>query len=69
VRCTAAEHGALLARDIRRGSIGGARNHAISRQKGVTISLGAGGKLDAMYWSGSTSNTTQVLFDVTGYFS
>ena len=39
------------------------------RANGVTVSLGAGGKLDAMYWTGSTSNTTQVLFDVTGYFS
>jgi hypothetical protein len=40
-----------------------------TRANGMTVSLGAGGKLDAMYWSGSTSNTTQVLFDVTGYFS
>jgi hypothetical protein len=40
-----------------------------TRANGVTVALGDGGKLDAMYWSGSTSNTTQVLFDVTGYFS
>ncbi len=36
---------------------------------GITVPLGAGGKLDAMYWSSSTSATVNVLFDVTGYFS
>ncbi len=39
------------------------------RANGVTVSLGAGGKLDAMYWTGNAANTTQLLFDVTGYFS
>jgi hypothetical protein len=39
------------------------------RANGVTVSLGAGGKLDAMYWTGNTANTTQLLFDVTGYFN
>jgi len=29
----------------------------------------AGGKLDFMYWTGSTSDTVNIIFDVTGYFS
>jgi hypothetical protein len=40
-----------------------------TRANGVTVSLGSGGKLDAMYWTANAANTTQVLFDVTGYFS
>ena len=40
-----------------------------NRANGVTVQLAAGGNLDFMYWSGSTSATAQVLFDVTGYFS
>ncbi len=39
------------------------------RANGVTVALGAGGKLDAMYWSSSTADTVQVIFDVTGYFN
>jgi hypothetical protein len=39
------------------------------RANGITVPLGAGGKLDAMYWAGSTSDTVNVLFDVTGYFA
>jgi hypothetical protein len=40
-----------------------------TRANGITVPLGAGGKLDAMYWSASTSNTIGIIFDVTGYFS
>ena len=40
-----------------------------SRANGVTLPLAAGGKLDFMYWSSSTADTAQVIFDVTGYFS
>jgi hypothetical protein len=40
-----------------------------TRANGITVPLGAGGKLDAMYWSASTSDTVSILFDVTGYFS
>ena len=39
------------------------------RANGITVALGAGGKLDAMYWSASTADTVQVIFDVTGYFN
>jgi hypothetical protein len=39
------------------------------RANGVTVALASGGKLDFMYWSGSTANTINILFDVTGYFS
>jgi hypothetical protein len=39
------------------------------RANGVTVALGAGGKLDAMYWSASASDVVNVIFDVTGYFS
>ena len=39
------------------------------RANGVTVALGAGGKLDAMYWSSSTTATIEVIFDVTGYFN
>jgi hypothetical protein len=38
------------------------------RANGITVPLGADGKLDAMYWAGSTTDTVNVLFDVTGYF-
>ena len=34
----------------------------------MTVPLGAGGTLDAMYWSASTADTVNLLFDVTGYF-
>ena len=40
-----------------------------TRANGITVPLGAGGKLDAMYWSASTADTVNVIFDVTGYFS
>ena len=39
------------------------------RANGITVALGAGGKLDVMYWSASTADTVQVIFDVTGYFN
>jgi putative cell wall-binding protein len=38
------------------------------RANGLTVSLGAGGRLDAMYSAGDTSSTVNVIFDVTGYF-
>jgi hypothetical protein len=38
------------------------------RANGVTVALGAGGKLDAMYWSSGTASTVDIMFDVTGYF-
>jgi hypothetical protein len=40
-----------------------------TRANGITVPLAPGGKLDAMYWSASTSDTVNVIFDVTGYFS
>ena len=39
------------------------------RANGITVSLAAGGTLDAMYWSSSASDTVNVIFDVTGYFN
>jgi hypothetical protein len=39
-----------------------------NRANGVTVALGAGGTLSATYIASSLSRTTQVLFDVTGYF-
>jgi hypothetical protein len=39
-----------------------------NRANGVTVALGAGGKLSATFVSTSTSATAQVIFDVTGYF-
>jgi hypothetical protein len=38
-----------------------------TRANGVTVALHSGGTLDAMYWSNST-DTVNLLFDVTGYF-
>ena len=38
------------------------------RANGVTVPLASGGKLDFMYWVSSAGPTTNVLFDVTGYF-
>jgi hypothetical protein len=32
------------------------------------VPLAAGGKLDAMYWTASSADTVNVIFDVTGYF-
>src|ERR1019366_3019001 len=40
-----------------------------NRANGVTVALGAGGTLSATYIASSLSRTTQVLFDVTGYFT
>ena len=40
-----------------------------TRANGVTVPLAAGGNLDFMYWTASTADTVQVIFDVTGYFS
>jgi hypothetical protein len=39
-----------------------------TRANGVTVPLAAGGNLDFMYWSSSSADTVQILFDVTGYF-
>ena len=39
------------------------------RANGITVPLAPGGKLDFMYWSSSTSDTVNVIFDVTVYFS
>jgi hypothetical protein len=40
-----------------------------TRANGITVPLASGGKLDLMYWSSRTADTTNVIFDVTGYFS
>ena len=40
-----------------------------TRANGITVALGPGGKLDAMYWSGGTTATANIVFDVTGYFA
>ena len=40
-----------------------------TRANGVTVPLNTGGTLDAMYWTASTADTVDVIFDVTGYFS
>jgi len=34
----------------------------------MTVPLGPGGTLDAMYWTTSTADTIDLIFDVTGYF-
>jgi hypothetical protein len=40
-----------------------------TRANGLTVSLAAGGTLDAMAWSANAADTVNVIFDVTGYFS
>jgi hypothetical protein len=40
-----------------------------TRANGVTVALGTGGKLDAMYWSSTATDTVNIIFDVTGYFA
>lgn len=40
-----------------------------TRANAITVPLHAGGSLDAMYWTSSTTDTVNILFDVTGYFS
>jgi hypothetical protein len=40
-----------------------------TRANAVTVPLADGGKLDFMYWSTNTSDTVDILFDVTGYFA
>jgi len=40
-----------------------------ARANGVTVALGAAGTLSATYVAGTLSPHTQVLFDVTGYFT
>ena len=40
-----------------------------TRANGVTVPLASGGKLDFMYWTSYTSDTVQIIFDVTGYFA
>ena len=39
-----------------------------TRANGITVPLAPGGKLDAMYWGSKTTDTVNVIFDVTGYF-
>ena len=39
-----------------------------TRANGMTVPLGPGGTLDAMYWTTSTADTIDLIFDVTGYF-
>jgi heparosan-N-sulfate-glucuronate 5-epimerase len=39
------------------------------RATGVTIPLGTDGKMWALYHSGQTDDTVQIIFDLTGYFS
>ena len=39
-----------------------------TRADGMTVPLGPGGTLDAMYWTTSTADTIDLIFDVTGYF-
>ena len=41
---------------------------ADTRANGLTVPLGPGGSLDAMYWTASSADTVNVIFDVTGYF-
>jgi hypothetical protein len=38
------------------------------RANGVTVPLAAGGNLDFMYWASRTTDTVQIIFDVTGFF-
>jgi hypothetical protein len=38
------------------------------RANGITVALASGGKLDAMYWTASSADKIDILFDVTGYF-
>jgi putative cell wall-binding protein len=40
-----------------------------TRANGVSVALAAGGRLDFMYFAGSTASTTQIVFDVTGFFA
>jgi hypothetical protein len=40
-----------------------------TRANGITVPLASGGKLDLMYWNSKTTDTTNIIFDVTGYFS
>jgi hypothetical protein len=39
------------------------------RANGVTVPLSDSGTIDVMFWASSTTDTVNVLFDVTGYFS
>ena len=39
-----------------------------NRANGVTVALGAGGTLSATYITSGAGQSTQLLFDVTGYF-
>jgi outer membrane protein assembly factor BamB len=41
---------------------------ADTRANGLTVPLGPGGSLDAMYWTASSADSVNVIFDVTGYF-
>jgi hypothetical protein len=38
------------------------------RSNGITVAL-SGGQLDAMYWTGNVLDHTDLIFDVTGYFT
>ena len=42
-------------------------NNRDNRATAITVKLGAGGRLNAV-WKGATGSTAQVLFDVNGYF-
>ena len=39
-----------------------------TRANDVTVPLSLDGQLDAMYWTAYTSDTTHIIFDVTGYY-
>jgi hypothetical protein len=39
-----------------------------NRANGLPVPL-SGGHLDFMYWSGGAADTSQIIFDATGYFS
>lgn len=39
------------------------------RANNVTVALGPGGRLDAVYWASHASDTAQLVFDVSGYFA
>jgi hypothetical protein len=39
------------------------------RANGVTVAVGPGGTLSATYVAPTSGKTTQVIFDVTGYFT
>jgi putative cell wall-binding protein len=40
-----------------------------TRANNITVALGAGGRLDAMYWTSKATSTANLVFDVSGYFA